>query len=176
MEKGLKEKTGKTLAEWKKLVQKEKLEKHGEIMKFLKGTHGLTHGFANFVALKYREADAGSHQAEDLMDMQYKGKENLKPIYDLLYQHLVQLGEDVEVAPKKASVSFRRKKQFALVQPSTKSRMDVGLKFKDKPHAGRLEPSGIFGAMCTHRVRLTGTEEVDAELIGWLREAYEEAG
>ena len=49
MEKGLEEKTGKTLSHWVDIVKKQKLEKHGQIISFLKSEHGFTHGFPNFV-------------------------------------------------------------------------------------------------------------------------------
>jgi hypothetical protein len=39
----------------------------------------------------------------------------------------------------------------------------------------RLETSGPFGTMCTHRVQLTELEHVDNELIKWIKEAYEQA-
>ena len=84
-------------------------------------------------------------------------------------------GSDVEFAPKKAYVSLRRSKQFGLIQPSTATRIDVGLVLKGVAPAGRLEASGSFNAMVTHRVRLAGPGEVDAELIAWLRQAYEGA-
>ena len=29
--------------------------------------------------------------------------------------------------------------------------------------------------MCTHRVRLSSPDEFDAEVAGWMREAYERA-
>lgn len=177
MEKGLLEKTGKSLAEWKKIVKAAGLQKHGEIMKFLKTEHGFTHGFANFVTLKYREADAASHAPEDLLKSQYsKGKESLLPIYEKLKSTISTFGDDIEFVPKKASVSIRRKKQFALIQPSTKTRVDLGLKIKGKEPAGRLEGSGPFGSMCTHRVKLSEAGEVDGEVIAWLKEAYEMAG
>ncbi len=177
MEKGLLEKTGKSLETWIGIVQKQNLEKHGQILSFLKTEHGMTHGFANFVAHKTLASDAGSFNADDLVSAQYaKGKETLKPIYDQLVQEINKFGSDIEFAPKKANVSVRRKKQFALIQPSTKTRMDIGLKLKGKDLTERLEDSGIFGAMCTHRVRLTALNQVDAELIGWLKEAYEAAG
>lgn len=176
MEKGLLEKTGKSLAEWKKIVKATGLQKHGEILKFLKTEHGFTHGFANFVSLKYREADAGSHNAEDLLQAQYaKGKEALLPIYEKLKSAISAFGDDIEFVPKKANVSVRRKKQFALIQPSTKTRIDLGLKIKGKDTDGRLEGSGPFGSMCTHRVRLSEASEVDGEIIAWLKEAYEMA-
>jgi hypothetical protein len=81
----------------------------------------------------------------------------------------------VEVAPKKANVSLRRAKQFALIQPSTSARLDLGLILKGRPAQGRLEASGSFNAMFTHRVKLSGPADIDDELMGWLREAYNDA-
>lgn len=176
MEKGLLEKTGKTLPEWIAIVKKQNLAKHGEILKFLKSEHEFTHGFANFVALKSRESDAASFEEADLLAMQYgKGKEGLKSIYEKLLSEIRQFGEDIEFVPKKASVSVRRKKQFALIQPSTKTRIDLGLKLPGKALEGRLGDSGRFGTMCTHSVSLTSLDEVDEELVNWLREAYQMA-
>ena len=175
MEQNLPEKTGKTLDEWKRLLSQQVLSKHGEYMTFLKTEHGITHGFANFITLKFREADAGSSNADDLVANQYKGKENLKPIFDKLHAAITNFGADVEVTPKKSAVSIRVKRQFALIQPSTKKRIDLGLKFNDKPYAGRLETSGPFGTMCTHRVQLSKLEQVDDELLAWVKEAYGEA-
>lgn len=175
MEEGLLEKTGKPLDHWVKVVRKEKFEKHGEIVKFLKSEHGFTHGFANFVAHKARESDAASTDDDVLLSAQYEKKPDLLPIYEKLAQEIQKLGKDVELAPKKTSVSFRVKRQFALVQPSTKTRIDLGLKFNDTPHEGRLETSGPFGTMCTHRVQITDIKQVDKELIGWIKAAYQEA-
>lgn len=175
MEKGLEEKTGKPLEHWIKVVEKSKLEKHKAIMDFLKSEHGFTHGFANFVALKARGADAASHDADDLVTTQYKGKEILKPIYDELIKKISKFGNDITITPKKDSVSIIRKKQFALIKPATKTRLDLGLKLKDKPTTDRLGNSGPFGSMCTHRVQLTDKKEVDKELMEWLKEAYEKA-
>ena len=82
---------------------------------------------------------------------------------------------EVEISPKKAYVSLRGKKQFALIQPSTKTRLDVGINSKELEITERLEKSGSFNSMCSHRIRLTDATEVDNELIGWLKAAYEEA-
>ncbi|WP_343485576.1 DUF5655 domain-containing protein [Allomuricauda sp. d1] len=175
MEKGLLEKTGKPLNHWIEIVQKSGVEKHKEIINFLKSEHGFTYGFANFVAHKSKKSDAGSIDDTDLLVNQYKGKEVLKPIYDKLHAEILKLGDDITVTPKKDSVSFIRKKQFALIKPATKTRIDLGLKIKEKPTTERLENSGPFGTMCTHRVRLTDTNQVNDELIQWLEEAYEKA-
>ncbi len=176
MEKGLLEKTGHDLNHWIKIVTASKIEKHKAIIDFLKSEHGFTYGFANFVAHKAKASDAASIDDSDLLTNQYKGKEALRPIYDKLLAIIAILGNDITITPKKSAVSIIRKKQFALIKPATKTRIDLGLKIKDKPTTDRLENCGPFGTMCTHRVRLTQVEEVDAELTVWLKEAYEGAG
>ena len=175
MEESLLAKTGKSLDYWINVLKQQPLEKHGQMVAYLKTQHSFTHGFANFVALKAREADAGSSDASDLISAQYAKKPDLKPVYDLLNKKIMALGKDVEGAPKKANVSYRVKRQFALVQPSTKTRIDLGLKFNDRSVAGRLEASGPFGTMCTHRVQITSKAQVDKELIDLIKAAYIEA-
>jgi len=171
----LPERTGKTLGEWKDLLVKEGLSGHKEIMTFLKKTHGVTHGFANLISQKAREAAAGGAlSGEDLIEAQYSGgKESLRPIYEALTAAIERFGPDVEFAPKKAYVSLRRNKQFGLIQPSTKTRVDVGINLKGTEPTPRLEVSGSFNSMVSHRVRVTEVAEVDAQLLGWLKEAYE---
>ena len=172
----LQQKTGKSLEEWKQILSESGIQKHGDIVKFLKTEHGFTHGFANMVALKFKGTDAGSAESpEVLIKKQYLGKENLKPLYDKLVTELKQFGEDIELSPKNAYVSARAKKQFALIQPSTKTRLDVGINLKGTEPEGRLEKSGSFNAMCSHRVRLERLEDINPELIGWLKAAYEQA-
>jgi hypothetical protein len=53
--------------------------------------------------------------------------------------------------------------------------VDVGINLKDVAATERLEKSGSFNAMVSHRVRLASPTEVDAELIAWLKQAYERA-
>lgn len=175
MEQNLEEKTGKDLAEWKAVLAGKGFQKHGEFMAYLKNECGVSHGYANFIAHKFRASDAASSDADDLIEAQYQGKETLRPIFEQLKADILNLADDVEMVPKKAAVSFRRRRQFALVKPSTKTRIDLGLKFDDKPNGGRLESSGPFGTMCTHRVQLTDPEQVDDELLQWLRDACNEA-
>ena len=167
--------TGKTLEEWIKIVRKETFEKHGEIISFLKENHKLTHGFANLIAHKSRGSDAGSAEnVEDLITLQYKGKESLKPIYDQLMAAILSFGNDIEIAPKNAYVSLRRKKQFALLQPATKTRFEIGINLKGQEATGKLEAEKA-GAMCSHKIKITDISEIDAEVMNWLKAAYENA-
>nr|WP_298926262.1 DUF4287 domain-containing protein [uncultured Erythrobacter sp.] len=164
------EKTGKPLSDWIGIIAKNGHEKHGAILKFLKEEHGISHGFANLIATKSRETG----EEVDLVAVQYSGpKEALKPLYEEILAFAKGLGADVEVAPKKASVSLRRKKQFALITPATKTRIDLGLALKGDEPTRRLES---YNAMCSHRIRLETSDNFDAEVKGWVREAYSRSG
>jgi predicted transport protein len=164
------EKTGKSLEEWKKLLSTKAFEKHGQAVNFLKTEHGVTHGFANTIVTLSKDT---GESPEDLVTEQYKGKEALKPIYEALMKIMSAFGEDITVTPKKTTVSIIRKRQFALIKPATKTRIDLGLKLPGKALTDRLGNSGPFGAMCTHRVQISSINEVDDELQTWLQEAYD---
>tara|TARA_R110002049_G_scaffold260873_2_gene436938 strand:+ start:4098 stop:4640 length:543 start_codon:yes stop_codon:yes gene_type:complete len=166
------EKTGKSLSEWKKVLKTKSFPKHSEAVNFLKQEHSVTHGFANTIVTLSKEEN---ETPTDLVQNQYKGKENLLPLYESLLTLVKEFGKDVTITPKKTSVSLIRKKQFALIKPATKTRIDLGLKFKDKATTDRLENSGPFGAMCTHRVKLSNVSEIDSELQKWLMESYQNA-
>ncbi|MBE0662089.1 MAG: DUF4287 domain-containing protein [Bacteroidales bacterium] len=173
----LKKNTGKSLEEWIVIVRNKGFEKHGEILKFLKEEHAFTHGFANLVALKSRGTDAGSAtNQDDLITRQYVGKEHFKPLYDMLMKEIQQFGDDVEIAPKNAYVSLRRKKQFAMLQPATKTRFEVGINLKGQEPKGKLEEIKTSNAMCSHKINLSDTNSIDAEVISWIKTAYDNAG
>jgi predicted transport protein len=168
--------TGKTLEQWIEIVKAQNFEKHGEIMKFLKEEHGHSHGFANLIAHKAKGSDAGSVENQnDLIVKQYQGKEHLKPIYDKLISEIQTYGNDIEIAPKKAYVSLRRKKQFALLNPATKTRFEIGINLKGQESKGKLEGEKP-NAMCSHKINLEAITDIDNEVRDWLKLAYENAG
>jgi predicted transport protein len=166
------EKTGKSLVEWKTILKAKSFAKHSEGVKYLKTEHNVTHGFANTIVTLSKDE---YNSAENLVETQYKGKENLFPIYKELIVFIKTLGTDVTITPKKASVSVIRKRQFILIKPATKTRIDLGFKLKDKPTTDRLENSGPFGTMCTHRVQISEINKIDKELKDWIKKAYEES-
>jgi len=168
----IKAKTGKSSDYWIKLVQKSGLEKHGEKMKLLKEDHGFTHGYANtIVHLSKSDSAVNTKDKGSLVDQQYNGKESLRPIYDKLIKEISKFGKDVELAPKKAYVSLRRNKQFGLIQPSTKTRVDIGVNLKS------VEPGGVkagsWNTMVSHRIRIEDVKDVNKEVVKWLKQAYE---
>ncbi len=150
--------------------------KHKALQAFFTETYGLTYGNANVVAIFARDRLKGASGEEaNFVDAQYEGKKAaLRPLYDTLIAAVTDFGDDMAIAPKRTYVSLRRKKQFALVQPGP-GRVDVGINLMGVEPDGRLEKSGSFNAMCTHRVRVNSPDDVNDELLGWLRLAYEQA-
>ena len=162
-------KTGRSLEDWIELVHAAGLGKHGQVISYLKREHGMTHGYANFVAMQALNQPVSD---DELLASQYAGKEAVRPLYQAALTMATGLGTDVEPAPKKTYVSLRRSKQFALLKPATRTQLEIGLNLPGAPGTERLRPTT---GMCTHVVRVATVEEVDDELRGWLSEAYARA-
>ena len=109
--------------------------------------------------------------------LNFRGCLDIKMTANRFMAKILGLGPDVSLAPKKGYVSLRRpRKQFAMIQPSGAGRIDLGLILPGVPAAGRLEPSGSFNALFTHRVRVTSGGDLDDALAEWLAAAYAAAG
>lgn len=173
--KNLEKSTGKPVDEWIKIAQQSGETQHMKILKYLQDNYGLTYGYANTIATLARKGDEAPPSADHLVTAQYTGKENLLPIYHAILSEVNKFGVDVEISPKKTYVSLRRSKQFGLIQPSTKTRVDVGIKINDFEPVSRLEASGSWNSMVTHRVQVTDIDQVNDELINWLKIAYDAA-
>ena len=176
----IEKRTGKSLAELTAIVRGSGLTKHGELVAMLKSDLGMGHGDANTLVHTVRSSATGGGAAPDrdadqVLDELYTGpKAGLRPIHEKLLAAMKKLGE-FEAAPKKTYVSYRRKKQFAMIGPATKTRVEVGLNVKELDAGGRLTELPA-GQMCNYKVRLSDVADVDAELVGWVRKAYEGAG
>lgn len=177
----IEKKTGLSLEQLTNKVKTSGLTKHGEIREMLMKEFGLGHGDANSLvhhALQtssYGATIDKSSEGDAVLDDIYTGaKAGLRPIHEGLMQVINELGE-FEIAPKKGYVSLRRKKQFAMIGPGTKNRLELGLNMKGVAGTERLleQPPG---GMCQYKVFLTSAEEVNAEVVGWLTEAFQSAG
>jgi hypothetical protein len=179
--KNIQTRTGKTLEQLAKIIKESGLTKHGEFREMLTNKLGMGYGDANTLVHYVLKSDGssaakkGAMSEDDVLNGIYSGpKEALRPIHDSLMKHIKNFGE-FEIAPKKGYVSLRRKKQFAMIGPATNSRVEVGLNVKGLPAAGRLEaipPGGMYN----YKVKLTEVSQVDKELIGWIKLAFENAG
>lgn len=166
---GLEAATGKSIDEWQAIVRSLGTDKHGEIVAGLKANHGLTHGYANLLALLHR--GWGTAAADDLVEGLFAGsKAVLRPIYDRLVETVTALGPDVEIAPKQTMVMFRRSKGFACFTPSSAKRAEVGIALRGEAPTERLRASR---GMTSHAVWIEDPAGIDHEVVGWLREAYE---
>jgi hypothetical protein len=175
----IEKRTGKSIAQLTAIVKRSGLSKHGELVAMLKSELGMGHGDANtvvHVALKSDGASAARGLSTDqVLDGLYTGpKSALRPIHDKLLAAMRKFGPFDE-APKKTYVSYRRKKQFTMIGPATNTRVEVGLNMKGLKATGRLQELPA-GQMCNYKVRLADVKEVDAELIAWIKTAYEAAG
>ncbi len=168
-------KTGRTFAQLCSLIAKSGLAKVGEQRAMLMEQLGLGYGDANALALLARQAAAPAAADTDPLDAIYSGaKAPLRDLHERLCAAIGELGA-CEKAPKKAYVSLRRKKQFAMLGPATKDQLELGLNAKALPASPRLKAQPP-GGMCQYTVRLSQPGEIDAELIGWIRAAYDAAG
>jgi hypothetical protein len=176
----IEKRSGKTLAELSSLLKASGLAKFGEKRDYLKQELGMGHGDANAVVTWANEKDAPAKPAAAtgsgaVLDEIYSGnKAGLRPIHERLLKAMAKFG-DYETAPKKGYVSLRRKKQFAMIGPATQTRVEVGLNMKGIAATSRLLAESP-GKMCNYKVRLGSPDEVDAELVGWMRTAYDSAG
>lgn len=176
--------TGKSIAELHALLDGTGLAKHGEKRTWLMDNLGLGYGDANAVVgaqgkdLSGLEGDAPAapeHAAGDPLDAIYTGaKAHLRSVHEAVIAAVDTIG-DYEKAPKKAYVSLRRKKQFAMVGPATKDLVEIGLNAKGLPESARLKTMPA-GSMCAYTLRIGSAKDVDAELKRWLKAAYDAAG
>jgi hypothetical protein len=174
----IQKKTGKSLDELAVIIKKSGLSKHGEIRDYLKRELGLGHGDANALVHAVLQSDsqraAEGKSADAVLDEIYTGaKAGMRPIHEALMEQIVKFGA-FEIVPKKGYVSLRRKKQFAMIGPKTNTRFEVGINAKDLGKNARLleQPKG---SMCNYVVNITDAQEVDSELIAWIKSAYEGA-
>jgi len=174
-------KTGCGFDEWVALTREQAIDqmgmsKNGEIVNWLKREYGLGHSTAFILAAEaLKPADYVAPTDEQVIDAQYVGaKASLRPIFERVLAYVKTLGDDARIETRQSYVAFARAKQFALIQPSTKTRVDLGLVLPDVAPSGRLAASINFGSgSINRRVALTTPDDVDAEVEAWLRQAYD---
>jgi hypothetical protein len=170
------EKTGRSLEEWLALINAYGAAPRPERMEWLKTEHGLGHVTASRLLI---EADKPAGylppSPEALLDAQFAGdKAALRPIYERLTATVCDVAPEASIEPRSSMVSLVRGKQFGIIQATTKTRLDLGLRLKGVEPTERLQKAGSFGSdVITHKVGLSFPSDVDDEVTGWIKEAYE---
>jgi hypothetical protein len=176
--KNIVERTGRSIEQLHELLRKSGLAKHGELVTMLKTELGMGHGDANTVVHTFKQSAAaatGPSAPAHVLDAIYSGsKADLRPLHEAVMARIERLG-DFEIAPKKAYVSLRRKKQFAMVGPGSKGRVEIGLNLRGVAPTSRLVAMPE-GGMCQYKVHVATIREVDEELLAWIRQAFDAAG
>jgi hypothetical protein len=177
----IQKKAGKTLDELRSIIAESGLSKHSEIRRMLMDTLGLSYGDANSLVHLALASDgqsaaeaSGASMEEILAGIYTASKAPLLPIHLKVMEAIAGLGE-FDIVPKKNYVSLRRKKQFAMVGPASKGRLEIGLNVRGLAATDRLLMQAP-GGMCQYKVYLSHSDEVDAELVAWIQAAFESAG
>jgi len=170
----LEELTGQGLDSWNARVREGNFADEAELRAWL-AEQGVTGYPAMMLVMeRFGYPDYLRASADELIEGQYADRPGLRPIYEALLSALPTIGE-VEIQARKTYVALiTPRRTFAAVMPSTRTRVDLGLRLtQSKPPTARLERARNFAqSSVTHVVRLTSVDDVDEELVEWLRQAY----
>jgi hypothetical protein len=167
--------TGRSVEDWLATVHGLGLQRHGEILAALKRDHGLSHGYANLLALV--ATGYGQQGEAELVDGLFAGnRAGLRPIYDRVLEVVGELGDEMTIAPKKTMVSFRRGKQFACFTPMSAKRVDLGANLRGPPADAAVDVERLRatpGGTASNVFAIGSPADVDDVVVDWVRRAYE---
>lgn len=176
--------TGKTIIELHETLAASGLTKLGQQRTLLMEQFSLGYGDANMVALFFGKplpaldgpatVTPQGTASDPLVEIYSGAKVKLLPLHGAVLDMVRVIGA-FEASPKKSYISLRRRKQFAMVGPATKDLIEIGLNAKALSPAARLKVMPA-GGMCQYTVRIGAVAEIDQELQGWLRVAFDQAG
>jgi len=178
----LKEKTGRSLDEWLKLLKKSGPPTEKERREWLKSDHGLGTNTAWWLAERAggkgeetSDPDAYLRAAEKYVEDMYAAKAGLRPAYEALLKIGLGMGKDVKACPCQTIVPLYRNHVFAQIKPTTKTRIDMGFALGARKAEGRLIDTGGYAKKdrITHRIPICSVGEIDDEVKKWMRAAYE---
>ncbi len=164
----LRSRTGQDIATWNYRAAEVGLPDEQALRAWLDGQGVTGYAQALLVWERFGYPDFRTAEADELIAGQYSDRPQLRPVLDAVLAALPALGP-VTVQARKTCVSLVTPRcTFAVVQATTKSRVDLGLRLEHERPGGRLLAARDIGA-ATVRIPLTRPEDVDAEVLGWLR-------
>jgi hypothetical protein len=179
-------KTGRSLQQWAELVNGLKLTERKDRIAYLKKEHGLGTNHATHIVAYATDSDTWDGDPEVYLrqaagyveEMFAGGKAELRPMYEKIVTAVRKLGKDVKVCPCQTIIPFYRNRVFAQVKPATRTRLELGLVLKDVPFEGLLKKNPRANAQdrLKHFIPLEGSDQVTSEVLGWVKNAYEQDG
>jgi hypothetical protein len=178
----LPEKTGRSLDEWLRFIAKEGPTTEPERRAWLKEKHGLGTNSAWWLAersfgkgLEDSDPELYLQAAERYVEEMFARRAALRPVYDELLKRGLALAKDVKACPCKTIVPLYRHHVFAQIKPATRTRIDMGFALGDTRATGRLVDTGgrAKGDRITHRIPIATLDDIDDEVMSWLRKAYD---
>lgn len=104
------------------------------------------------------------------------------PLYEAFETAVLALGEDIIIKVQKTQITFAARRGFAFVSflPVRKAKerprtwLTVSFGLRHRLDSLRIDQaSEPYPMRWTHHLLISSPEEVDEELMGWIREAYE---
>lgn len=172
IERLLTERTGSGVKEWNQRVRDTGIADEQKLRSWLAG-QGIT-GYPQMLLVyeRFGYPDFWLASADDLIQGQYRDREHLRPVLDAVLAAAGGLG-DMTVQARKGYVALvSPKRTFAMVQATTKERVDLALRLPDASPGGRLLAAKSL-AHGNVRVALTGPDDVDDEVVRLLERAYD---
>ena len=165
--------SGAGVEEWNARVRVTGIDSEPALRAWL-ADQGVT-GYAQQVLVheRFGYPDFLTATADELLEAQYADRPALRPVYDRVVLAAQSLG-DVTVQVRKTYVSLLTpRRTFAVVKPTTLTRVDLGLRLDGEQPSGRLQPAkGLANDTINLRVGLTSPADVDDEVLDLLRRAY----
>jgi Domain of unknown function (DUF5655) len=172
----LERRTGQNVEAWNRRIQAARIRDQAGLRRWLndQGVTGYAHRllvWERFGYPKFMKAGIG-----DLIGMQYADRPRLRPVLDAVLGVLPEISPVFIVQARKTYVSLvSGRRTFAVVQATTRNRVDLGLRLAKATAGGRLQSArGVGNGSMTVKLGLTSPEDLDAEAIAWLKRAYEE--
>jgi len=170
----LEARTGKPLAEWMALIASGGPATPAARKQWLKQTYGLGQNTAMAILGSLDGSAAAYEDAAGLVEAQYAGlKAGLRPLYETLAAMARDLGADVTLKPCRTYVTIARRSQFAVIQATMRTRLDLGLSLRGIDCDLALARNLGGGEAITHRISITDAADITPAVREWLRQAYE---
>jgi hypothetical protein len=167
----LEEQTGKSVADWNKAIAKQRFKGHQELNAWLEqqGVTGYPAMFLGFETFGY--PDYMTKDGSTLIEEQYADRPELRPILNALLERITSMGEMTVIARKGFVALATKRRTFARIKPTTKKRVDVGLRLDGQSPTGLLKPSRIEPNMKV-QLEAMSVDDLTDEFFEWVRKAY----